>query len=563
MPTAVCGPGNPEGRSPRRRTWQYPNPLAVRGPTDGGTIVRAWVVRAGRESERVAAALRDNVVIAGWTRLGDLTTTRSREDIRRIVRATYPKADVTTIANWTGQLLRFRHAIAVGDLVVMPCGGTYAIGRVTGDYEFLPDAPDEFQHVRPVTWLRTDVARTAFHDDLAASMGSILTVFEVSRFAAADRIAAVAETGADPGSPTARDDMPKSPEELQQALASEDPAAAPKRLDMTVRELLAIWGMSRRWSGAVDQIQRDLADLGLTTDPAFTEGSLDSRIEVLPAVVETEPAGGAGEGNPQPTAVEFAGPEVGGAPDGETGAEPTVISYRISNLEAANKAPVSVHEDDDLDKAVTVMISYDYSQLPVLDGYGRLRGVVSWKSIGRARLTNPAAGLTEAMVSAPEAHHDDDLLEWIHKIGDTGFVLVKGPDHRIVGIVTASDVSHQFDTRLRPFVLVEEIERRLRKVADDRLTVADLKNAVLPQHKKKVKSAKDLSFGNYRYLFKDDDVWARLGWPVHQETVLDLLKECGEFRNELMHFSPDPITPEQLEPVNGLLRLMRSLDPNG
>ncbi|MFE9437973.1 hypothetical protein ACFYO2_02955 [Streptomyces sp. NPDC006602] len=35
----------------------------------------------------------------------------------------------------------------------------------------------------------------------------------------------------------------------------------------------------------------------------------------------------------------------------------------------------------------------------------------------------------------------------------------------------------------------------------------------------------------------------------------------GYFRNDLTHFSPDPITDAQLLPAQGLLELLRSVDP--
>lgn len=56
--------------------------------------------------------------------------------------------------------------------------------------------------------------------------------------------------------------------------------------------------------------------------------------------------------------------------------------------------------------------------------------------------------------------------------------------------------------------------------------------------------------------------WTSLGWTIDQQLFLAALEECRTFRNSLMHFSPDPITDDQLRPVQGLLDLMRSLDPH-
>jgi hypothetical protein len=104
-------------------------------------------------------------VIIGWDELGDISGC-DREGIRQALIQAYPDAAGNVIANWTGQLWRFRDQIAAGDLVVMPLKarpGLVAVGRVTGPYEFRPLEPKGFRHVRQTTWLRTDLPREEFH----------------------------------------------------------------------------------------------------------------------------------------------------------------------------------------------------------------------------------------------------------------------------------------------------------------------------------------------------------------------------------------------------------------
>ena len=73
-----------------------------------------------------------------------------------------------------------------------------AIGEVTGDYVF--SAEDPYKHSRPVSWSEESVPRDTFKQDLRHSLGAFMTVCEVKRNAALDRVRAVLETGADPGS---------------------------------------------------------------------------------------------------------------------------------------------------------------------------------------------------------------------------------------------------------------------------------------------------------------------------------------------------------------------------
>jgi restriction system protein len=141
------------------------------------------------------------VVVVGWAEVDDLGTTRSRDDIAAKLRAGYPSASPNLIGNWTGQLHRFCHEIQKGDLVLTPLArtNTVAVGKVTGEYLYRSDLPDGAHHTRPVQWLRHDLARTAFGQDLLYSLGSLLTVARISRNDAARRIGHIVAHDTDPG----------------------------------------------------------------------------------------------------------------------------------------------------------------------------------------------------------------------------------------------------------------------------------------------------------------------------------------------------------------------------
>jgi predicted transcriptional regulator len=57
-------------------------------------------------------------------------------------------------------------------------------------------------------------------------------------------------------------------------------------------------------------------------------------------------------------------------------------TFRIGRLPAANKPLVTVNQNDELSRAVTLMMQYDFSQLPVMQGEREVKGVITWKSIG-------------------------------------------------------------------------------------------------------------------------------------------------------------------------------------
>lgn len=504
--------------------------------------MRAWVVRAGQNGANESAALADGMVVTGWDAIGDLSATAVRDDIKTMVAAAYPDESPYRVGNWTGQIHRFRHEMGIGDLVLLPLRSSLvAIGRVVGDYEYRADAGPGRQHLRRVEWLVRDLARTSFEPDLLDSMGSLLTVFELSRFGAASRLAAVAAGSTDPGRPAPETGI-ETPTEPSRLFDEIERRTSADPLSLSIRDFLAVWGSQRRYPADVTRIEKDLAARGLITVPPFTEGSLDTEIRVLP--VGNEPAAD----TPSSTGIDVAEPQ-----------ESTAVAYRISNLDSANREPESVTVGTKLRSAMTKMMLGGFSQLPVLDQENRLRGIVSWESIGRARMADPEAGLAAATVKAREADRSDDLLDWIGEIQKAGYVVVRDHDHRVCGMVTSADLSHQFGVRLRPFILVEEIEQRLRLAVDAAVPVELMRKRA--RGGANIQSAADLTFGAYRHILLDDQNWRALGWAVDRDLFLTALEDCRVFRNNLMHFSPDPITDDQLGPVQGLLELLRSLAP--
>src|SRR5205807_6075990 len=88
-------------------------------------------------------------------------------------------------------------------------------------------------------------------------------------------------------------------------------------------------------------------------------------------------------------------------------ADPT---SRISKLAAANRPVVSVGPDSTLQEAVTVMLSRDFSQLPVMTSDREVKGVISWASIGsRLGLGRQGSIVRELMDEHDEIRADSSL----------------------------------------------------------------------------------------------------------------------------------------------------------
>ncbi|WP_084496790.1 CBS domain-containing protein [Nocardia amamiensis] len=503
---------------------------------------QAWLIRAGRNGERESRALQEGLAILGWSEVGDLSKYRTWHELKSALQQAYSDAGRAVIGNWTGQLWKFDSEIQHGDLVVMPLKtrpGYLAVGRVSGPYEYREDEPRDFRQVRKVDWLRTDISWDAVRPDLRASLGSLLTVCGLARHNAAARIEHLADHGTDPGFDG--DEEATSSTELLDDAVSRDPSN-PRAL--TIRSLLEHWGVERRTAAAVSMIKADLASNGLTTRPAFTEGALSDIVALVP--LGTEPG--------------TAAAVTGAVEDIENVTEPEPMSRRLGSLPARL---VSVPSSVDLTYAKTLMLQHQFSQVAVIDEDGTYHGAVTWESIGQAHIASDDPTLTNATVPALVVDHDALLLDQIDMIYDRGFIFVRDQDRvRVTGILTASDLTRQFGTLARPFVLIEEAENRLRRSADEHFDLQDLKDSVPSYQKSRIKDASDLTFGNYVYLLRDADRWRKLGWRLDQDQVIDLLEKVKDVRNDLMHFATDPLSEEKFAAVTGLLQLLRTAEPN-
>jgi len=152
-----------------------------------------WLVRAGSYGEREEFVLSKGVAAIGWEDLPDLSKISTREELDAFVRQTYPDEKPNTVTNWVGQLWTFLKRIHEKDLIILPLkkSAAIAIGEVTGPYHYRPDFPPDARHTRAVKWVRTDIPRTSFDQDLLYSFGAYLTVCQIQRNNAEERIRAV------------------------------------------------------------------------------------------------------------------------------------------------------------------------------------------------------------------------------------------------------------------------------------------------------------------------------------------------------------------------------------
>ncbi len=285
--------------------------------------------------------------------------------------------------------------------------------------------------------------------------------------------------------------------------------AAPQAERLTVRQFLSRFGYYRRGPNVVSTIRSALETCSLRTSPDFEYEYVDNYISV-----ELDP-------NVEEMAAE------------EQLIDPTV---RIGILPASHNVPVSVTPNDSLVKAITLMRIDDYSQLPVMTNEREVKGVVSWRSIGEAQADarNPTV-VRECMENAHEVDTRMMLADATERICSHGYVLIRGEDRKITGIVTAADLADQFKQRAHPFLLIGEIEHHLRNLVRRKFTKDEFVEA--SGGDEHVNGPDDLTFGGYCRLLQNEESWSKLKLNVDRKELIKRLNTIRLIRNEIMHFS--------------------------
>lgn len=284
-------------------------------------------------------------------------------------------------------------------------------------------------------------------------------------------------------------------------------------LEVTTRELLGKFGLSRRTAGAIQDVKRCLREHGLRSEPDFAEGWLDRAIRLVVAPPEFDDD------------------------------EPVEVRIRVRDVPSATKEVARVNPDDTLDLARSRMVLNDYTQLAVMQGPRSLKGHISWESIGRAQMRGAPLIVKDAMMAtvAP-VKAGEDLLPLSERIASDNFVFVE-ENAAIVGIVTAADFTAFLDELAQPFLLIGELERSLRILAQRHFPIAELRTVRDPADDKRViESVEDLSLGELARFLEKPAKWDRLNWFMDRVEFSNALDTVRNLRNDLMHFSPDPPT---------------------
>jgi hypothetical protein len=184
----------------------------------------------------------------------------------------------------------------------------------------------------------------------------------------------------------------------------------------------------------------------------------------------------------------------------------------------------------------------NFSQLPVMTSERPVKGVISWESIGtRFAVGRTCTEVRECMDEAEIMSENISLFDAINTIARHQYVLVRNSVEKISGIVTSADLSMTFREKAEPFLLIDEIENHIRAlIIKSGFTPPQLAAAADENRGREIKTAFDLTIGEYIRLLENPESWTQIKLAIDRKSFVEMLDEVREIRNDVMHFNPDP-----------------------
>lgn len=152
-----------------------------------------WLIRAGKSGEYENKFLNEGRVYFTWDNITEnLTGVKEYPAVYDVMSNAYPGKKKRQIGNNAGQLYAFLN-MKIGDWIITPSKfkSTIHIGEVISGYKYNPGTESEFNQYFEVKWLKKDIPRTNFDQDILYSLGAFLTVCGITRNDAEKRIRAM------------------------------------------------------------------------------------------------------------------------------------------------------------------------------------------------------------------------------------------------------------------------------------------------------------------------------------------------------------------------------------
>jgi predicted transcriptional regulator len=344
------------------------------------------------------------------------------------------------------------------------------------------------------------------------------------------------------------------PAELQDIAAKV--LAGDKGQRASVRRILEWFGKSRRGWRVTRRIRAAMDQLGIDTIPDFDEVNIDWQVAFgLKNWIANGWTGNQFELPPSSESGSVS-PERQQANNGAVISElsktvkPLDPILRVRRLIPNKQTLLSVAPTAASEYAVSLMLLHNFSQLPVACGERSVKGMFSWESYGeQAALNRPRRLVSECMEPHHEISADASLFEAVRLISEHRAIIVRDEtNQKMIGIITAADISQAYFDLAEPFFLLGQIENHVRNLIARRFTLDELRDARDEKDSgRDVDDVSDLTIGEICRLLQREESWQKLDLQLDRRTFVGELDEVREIRNDVMHFNPDPLGEPELD----------------
>jgi len=127
-------------------------------------------------------------------------------------------------------------------------------------------------------------------------------------------------------------------------------------------------------------------------------------------------------------------------------------------------------------------------------------------------------------------------------------------------MITTAQMSTTYKTLTDKFLLIEQIERQVRTILNGKFTVDEINDIIKKEEgAKPITSIDDLSFGQYIRIIEAAPNWEKLNLKFDKKFITEKLNNVRELRNDIMHFDPADITPEQVNELSDVSDFLNSV----
>ncbi len=351
---------------------------------------------------------------------------------------------------------------------------------------------------------------------------------------------------------------------------------------LSARKLLAYFGFEQRTEEKVEHVDAALRSLRLRTDPDFRAAHLDA-----PLVLKRLPPkrlgkeGEAAKGASEPTATD-ALPRRDLAP----------LSLRANMLVPPDQDLVTAKPQDDLASVVHRMLTRGVSQVPVVDRHHHLAGILALENVATRFPPDLATAKVseQPLQSANSTSEEARLTPLLDQLLRDGWLVLHDDKRRVKSILTVWDLGKGFLGYVKPYLLVGEIESLIRRLFQSKLRQIDIEASLRPMARAGLESLKKallaklpdaevdmaidsielppppnephkLTVAQYQTVLNKN--WEAFGFgpAVSRKVFTEQIEWLRPYRNNIAHYSPDPLPESIVERLESLLSdLQRILD---